>query len=194
MSNKSKLIGDVISCCIANNIRCQFIPQQHIMSDGIKCSGYFDERDLIVATKKDDWFDVFVHESCHLDQFLENIEIYKVSDNSLSVIENWLSGKKYSQPTLLRSFKNNILLELDCEIRTVKKLKKHKIKIDLNQYKKQANAYLFSYWATFRDRKWFDFPYHNTAIVNKMPSKFLPEKEYLNPENQYLKYFKNKSS
>jgi hypothetical protein len=190
MLNASKLIGEIVGNCVINNIGCKFIPLPYVMSDGIKCSGYFDEKEIIVAAKKSDWLDVFVHESCHLDQFLEKTPVYKVSDRSLNIIEGWLTGKKYSKTKLINAFRNNILLELDCEQRTVEKLKKFRINMDYKLYRRQANAYLFSYWATYKNRKWFDFPYNNQNIVSQMPSKFLSEEEYLNENTEYLKYFK----
>src|SRR5688572_14536815 len=59
-------------------------------------SGFFQEepeRILAVALGHPDWFEVLIHESCHMDQWLEKSSVWK---NSLSCIplDKWLKGKK----------------------------------------------------------------------------------------------------
>jgi hypothetical protein len=187
---KTNLINDIVLQCLKHKIGCQFLAAPFVMADGIKCSGYFDEKNIVVATGKKDWLDVLVHESCHLDQHVEKCPSYKKGDRALHVIEDWLSGNEYSQKTLITSFKNNILMELDCERRTAKKIKKYKLKINTAHYIQQANSYLFSYWMTYKNRKWFPFPYNNQKIWSKMPKSFLKDEHYINPNTEMLQYFK----
>ena len=186
-----KLIADTAAKCVQNKIEFHITNTHAVNADGIITSGYFDDTSLVVAGGKKDWVDVLAHESCHMDQFLEKDLIYMGSNDSLAAIDDWLVGKEFSNTTLIRKFIDVIKMELDCEKRTVKKLKKYKIYSDTTQYIKQVNAYLFGYWATFRDRVWCPFPYNNKKIVNKMPNKFVSIKEYCNPLNQYLQYFPN---
>lgn len=192
MLNASKLIGEIVSNCIINNINCKFVSQPYIMTEGIKCSGFFDEEEIVIATKKSDWFDVLVHESCHLDQYIAKLPVYKTADRSLTIIEDWLTKKEFNKTKLLNAFKNIILLELDCERRTIEKIKRFRIPFNTKNYIQQANAYLFGYWITYKDRRWCNFPYNNEDIVSKMPTKFLTEKEYLNSDSKYLKFFREK--
>lgn len=184
-----KLIAEVAAKCVENKIELHITNTHAVNADSVITSGYFDNTSLVVAGSKKDWADVLAHESCHMDQFLEKDPIYMLSDNSLAVVDDWLLGKEFSNTELIRKFCNVIKMELDCEKRTVKKLRKYKIYPDTKNYIKQVNAYLFGYWATFRDRVWCPFPYNNKKIVNKMPDKFLPIKTYCNPLNQYLEYF-----
>jgi len=185
-----KLLADVAAKCVENKIELR-ITNTHAVAvdDEIITSGYFDDTSLVVAGGKKDWVDVLAHESCHMDQFIEKDPLYMHSDNSLNAIDAWLAGKEFSNTDLIRKISHVIKMELDCEKRTVRKLKKYKVYPDMRNYIKQVNAYLFGYWATFRDRIWCPFPYNNKKIVNKMPDKFLSEKAYCNPLNQYLEYF-----
>jgi hypothetical protein len=186
-----RLIADTAAVCVANKIELRITNTHAVNADNIITSGYFDDASLVVAGGKRDWVDVLAHESCHMDQFLEKDLIYMTSDNSLSAIDDWLAGKEFSNTNLIQKFIDVIVMELDCEKRTVKKLKKYKIYPNMENYIKQVNAYLFGYWATFRDRVWCPFPYNNKKIVNKMPGKFLPIKAYCNPLTEYLQYFPN---
>jgi hypothetical protein len=185
-----KLLADVAAKCVENKIELR-ITNEHavVVDDEIITSGYFDDTSLVVAGGKKDWVDVLAHESCHMDQFLEKIPLYMHSDNCLNDLDTWLAGKEVSSTTLIKKISHIIKMELDCEKRTVRKLKKYKVYPDMKNYIKQVNAYLFGYWATFRDRVWCPFPYNNKKIVNKMPDKFLSEKVYCNPLNEYLEYF-----
>ena len=185
-----KLLADVAAKCVENKIELR-ITNTHAVTvdDEIITSGYFDDTSLVVAGGKKDWVDVLAHESCHMDQFLEREPLYMHSDNSLNDLDGWLAGKEISNTTLIKKISHIIEMELDCEKRTVRKLKKYKIYSDTTKYIKEVNAYLFGYWATFRDRVWCPFPYNNKKIVNKMPGKFLPLKSYCNPVNSFLEYF-----
>jgi hypothetical protein len=190
MTNVQKFISKVVSDCQQHGIGFRLSGEDHVMADNIKCSGYFDETDLVVAGGKKDWIDVLVHESCHLDQFLEKFPLWTDADVGISTIDKWIGGTNYSDKKLIKSFQDTILLEHDCEKRSIKKFKKFKLKVDTDQYIKQVNAYILSYWATYRDRKWFPFPYNNPKIVRRMPNYFLKEEEYLKPENDFLRYFR----
>ena len=67
--NVQKLISDIMTSCIKNeiNFRLEYVDQ--VDQENIPCSGYFDEETLAVATKKErmqDWLYVLVHESCRI--------------------------------------------------------------------------------------------------------------------------------
>jgi hypothetical protein len=190
MTNVQKFLAKVVSDCQKHGVGFHLVPDTLVDAGGIKCSGYFDDTDLKVAGKKKDWLDVLVHESCHMDQWLENHPLWEKADAGISIIEKWCSGTRYSEQRCLQAFKDTIELEWDCEKRTEKKIKKFKLDINLSTYRKAVNSYLFSYWATYRDRKWYPFPYNNPKIVRRMPDEILPLKEYLDPQTVYLRYYK----
>lgn len=190
--NVKKLISDTASKCLKEGFSFNLVAKTSVQAGkGIECSGYFDEKELIVAAKKKEWLDVLAHESCHLDQFVENSKYWRGGENGIIALDSWLLKKrKYSNVYLEKAIKNIILLELDCEKRTVKKLKKYNIKFNKSLYIQKANAYLLSYWASYRDKKWYNFPYDKKHIYNKMPKIFLAEKEYLTIQHKWLKLYK----
>ena len=190
--NVKKLIADVANKCLQNNFSFNLVYKKSVQAGkGIECSGYFDEKELIVAAKKKEWLDVLVHESCHLDQFTENSKYWRTGEDGIIVLDSWLEKKKnYTNNRLEKAIKNTILLELDCEKRTVRKMKKYGIKFNESHYIQKANSYLLSYWASYRDRKWYPFPYEKKIIYNKMPKTFLSPKEYLTKDHQWLMLYK----
>lgn len=190
MTNVQKFIAKVVTDCQYHGIGFHLSGEDHVMADGIKCSGFFDESDLMVAGGKKDWLDVLVHESCHMDQFLEKCPLWEQGDVGITTIDAWTSGKDFTEKKLVKAFQDTILLELDCEKRSLKKFKKYKLNISSEQYIKQVNSYVLSYWATYRDRKWYPFPYNNPKVVRRMPDYFLPDDVYMNPQNDYLRYFR----
>jgi len=185
-----KFISDVAAKCVEHGITLKLISDKKVCVDSIPCSGYFDEEDLVVATKKPDWLDVLVHESCHLDQFVQKSKYWKSGDTGIINIEKFISKEKnMSIKKVKKSIIDTVMLELDCEMRTVKKIKKYGLKVNIDTYTKQANSYLFSYWTILRDRKWYPFPYNKPKIYNKFPSNFLPLSEYKDDNNRFMKYF-----
>lgn len=190
MTNVQKLVAKVATDCQKHGIGFHLVPDKHIESDGIKCSGLFDDAELKVASQHKNWVDVLVHESCHMDQFLEKHPLWSKVDTGITMIEKWCGGTNYSENRLLQSFKDTIELEWDCEKRSEKKIRKFKLDINITDYRKQVNSYLYSYWATFRDRKWYPFPYNDPKIVRRMPEQILPLVEYHNPKTEYLRYYR----
>lgn len=190
--NVKKLIADVANKCLQNNFSFNLVYKKSVQAGkGIECSGYFDEKELIVAAKKKEWLDVLVHESCHLDQLTENSKYWRTGEDGIIVFDSWLEKKKnYTSNRLEKAIKNTILLELDCEKRTVRKMKKYGIKFNESYYIQKANSYLFSYWASYRDRKWYPFPYEKKSIFEKMPKVFMNEKEYLTKNHEWLMLYK----
>lgn len=190
--NISKLIADIVLKCLQNKISFELKCEPHLSQNNIKCSGFFDDTTLSVATKKPlfDWLTILIHESCHMDQFLEKSPYWDMSNDHINTIDKWLDNKNINDKKLKKAFHDIIILELDCEKRSAKKIQKYKLPINKDLYIQKANSYLFSYWATNRDRKWFEFPYLNPKIYKKMPKTFLSEKEYLNKNCKYLELYK----
>lgn len=188
----NKLIGDIASKCLDNGFSFKLEAKKSVQAgQGIECSGYFDEKDLIVASKKKDWKDVLVHESCHLDQFVENSKYWRDGEDGIIIMDKWLMKKaNYNKKRLEKAIQDTILLELDCEKRTVRKMVKYGIKFNKTRYIQKANAYLLSYWASYRDRKWYPFPYEKKSIYGKMPKVFMKEEEYLTSDNKWLRLYK----
>lgn len=193
IKNITKLIADISKKCIENKINFRLEYADQVDTGNIPCSGYFDEESLVVATKKkniQDWLDILVHESCHLDQFTEKSSFWFPDEVGLHVVESWIKGKKINVSKAREAFLNTINLELDCEKRTVRKLKKYKIKFNSELYIQKANAYLFGYGVSFKKRIWPSKPYENFSVYNKMPKKFLTGEKYFNIPDNILSFYK----
>ena len=135
-NNVKKLIGDIANKCLANGFSFKLEAKKSVQAgEGIDCSGYFDEKDLVVASAKKDWRDVLVHESCHLDQFVENSKYWDDGECGIIILDKWLMKKaNYNKKRLEKAIQNTILLELDCEKRTVKKMIRYGIKFNKTKY------------------------------------------------------------
>ena len=190
-SNVKKLLADIMEQCLKNKCSFHLVSSKSINSGGIECSGYYDEKDLKVAAGKKEWLDVLVHESCHMDQYAGGFKYWREAEDGINFLDEWLTKKKkYPKERLEKAIKAIIMLELDCEKRTVKKMKKYKIPFNKELYIQKANSYLFSYWATLRDKKWFKFPYENPKIYGKMPKRFLESKYYFKNIEEWLLLYK----
>lgn len=192
-NNIPALLGDIALKCVHNKINFNLDFKKVVDELELPCSGFFDEKSIVVATDKKnkiDWIGTLIHESCHLDQFLEKSKAWVEDDVGLIVVENWIHGKIKDKSKAFKSFVSVINMELDCEKRSVKKFEKYKIKFNKKQYIKQANAYLYSYVYAFKNKKWYPTPYEKKTIVNKMPSEFLKPLEYYTTYLKVENYFK----
>lgn len=132
--------------------------------DGTGCSGYFDERKkvLAVACKKPifEWFETFVHEYCHFEQWKEQATAWTDStmcDGSEAldlVMNDFYHGKTLDKDFLWYYLGVAANLEKDCELRVIEKIKKHDLPIDIKKYSKDANSYIVFYYAMFELRAW----------------------------------------
>ncbi len=125
------------------------------------------------AMKSNDYLEILVHESCHLDQYFEDAELWDACEKSDDV-DNWIEGKEYANiESLIKAVKN---LEIDCEVRAVAKIKKYNLPINISEYTQKANAYIWFHNYLYLKRFW---PKPETApnnlkiIWETMPKKFL---------------------
>jgi len=126
------------------------------------------------------WIGVLCHESCHLDQFLQNKPLWNKMDyynsDALNMFDDWIAGKKYKPRTISSCVSKIQQIELDCEERTVEKILCYDLPIDLNYYIPSANAYIMLYRAVSHLRRWYTpgkEPHNNLKIVRAMPGSFL---------------------
>lgn len=187
------LLGDIAYKCICNKLSFNLEFEKVVDVMKFPCSGFFDEKALVVATNKRnkiDWAGTVIHESCHLDQYLEKSAVYLKGDKGLLVVEDWIQGKQHNNKKAKIAFLDTVHMELDCEIRSVKKFKKYKIKFNETEYIKQANAYLYSYVYGYLNKKWYPTPYEKSIIVKNMPVKFKKPVEYFTDFYSVEKYYK----
>ena len=95
---------------------------QELNCGGYRASGYFNDgdRELRVARKNNLWFEVLIHEYCHFLQWIEKSPVYRRSDSSNAVIDNWFNGKHYPARKIDKAFDIVREMERDCEMRSIK--------------------------------------------------------------------------
>ena len=174
--NNKEFIKYVKQECKKHNIKCVLKNIKSLkLNNNIKCSGYFDEENLVVAMKHPDAIQILVHEYGHLTQWEDQCPIWIEcgKNKSLEKLEMWLNGDKISNIkkhiSLCRS------LELDNEKRSVKLIQKFNLKINTGEYIKKANAYIQFYNYLTISRKWGmpkNAPYTNKLISKLMPNTF----------------------
>jgi hypothetical protein len=135
----------------------------YIQEENIRVNGYWDdsnENHLVFACaigkpiKK--WGPIFAHEYCHFLQWKDKDQLW-YDYQSISVDENYkiyhnLPIEKDRLEFCLNTYRD---VELDCEKRTVKLLKKYKVPVDITEYIRGANAYVHFYNYIKRYRKWY---------------------------------------
>jgi len=158
LAKKCKLHKIKLKLTHTPTIDCGTMPE-------IQVSGYFDPtlKELAVATDKDfnEWVEILIHESCHLDQYVEGIVLWKNTEqygvDVYSLLDLWLNKIIELKPKVLNNVIKTIIdLERDCDIRTVAKIKEYGLDkyIDIDRYIQKSNAYHLSYAAVKVVRKW----------------------------------------
>ncbi len=183
--NIDKFISDLINLCVKEGVDFKLTNKKHILLSGIPCSGYFEGDvefgKLFVATGKPQkkWLPILVHESCHLDQWLENKEKF-ISSDGIEVIDSWLNGNRVNMSKLKGAINNSKKLELDCEKRSVEKIKKYKLPINIETYIQMSNSYIYFYNWVLKNRSWTPKgkELHIPEIYSNAPKEF--QKRYNN--------------
>ena len=174
--NVKDFIEHVKSECKKYGIKCKLKNVTYLkLSDGINCSGYFDEeeKELVVAMKHPQAMGVLAHEYAHLTQWVDGCKEWKDGCKGLPKVDEWLVGKNIRNIKKYLGYSRD--LELDNEKRTVKLIKKWKLPIDIKEYVQRANSYIQFYNWLYYSRKWSspkNSPYTNPKVYGKMPTKF----------------------
>ena len=133
---------------------------------------------LAVAMNKPrkQWLGVLAHEYSHYEQWKEQAESWTNStideEDAEDIIFRWVRGEEFSQNFLDKCFIAAKEIELDCERRAVKKIKKFELPLDVEEYIKQASAYIHYYnYMGLRRNSYIPGkePYYNKEIISAMP-------------------------
>ena len=190
-----RLIGDIASTCMKNNIAFKLTTGCYVESQIGKCSGYFsgggDRQALVVSNPRNSItrLGILIHESCHMDQYLEKAKVWRnVGGEHYVYIANWANNPR-SRKGGLECFKAVVKLELDCEKRVCRKIREYKLPLDIPEYIQNANYYLFTYIIAKAERRWAGMGENDKDGYKKMPKRFLGLEHYLNPEHPLLDAF-----
>jgi len=181
-----------------HDVPVHLLKRRHVPMDGINCAGYFCESEpvIMVACHKaaKDWMQVLVHESCHRDQWTEKSKVWAKQvdgDDPLTLFQEWLDGKielrgEKKKQVLIHS----AAVELDCEMRSVEKIKEFELPFDVCEYRKKANAYVYLYLAMGYTRKWYGrgkAPFRLPEVWQQMPNHF--DNDYTKLPRKYKDLF-----
>ena len=169
--------------------KLSFVPQKYLITGKATSVGWADDRELRIATKRpvSTWMDVFVHETCHLDQQLHRPLWHKYKEDALGKVDDWLAGKRVDY--IERYIRQVIELEWDCERRSIRKIKRNKLPVNIKEYCQMANAYILGYHWTMANRKWCKKSYETTRVWSRMPEKLISLKTALFPPDKLIDLF-----
>lgn len=155
-----------------------------------KYGGWFgsekDEKEFVVAMKRDCAFEIFIHEYSHYLQWKHNRSFFNKKLKGCNILFDWLDGKKYSEKVISKAVKDTIELEWDCEKKVLQLIKKYKLDVDIDTYIRGANCYLFFYHTVHKLNKWTGngkSPY--SPAMRKIVSNELKELSYYLDKDNY---------
>lgn len=161
---ENAFVEHALSVCRRENVKVLLRPVKTMKP--IKMTGYFDwdTRTIEIARRSRHWFQIFVHEFCHLEQALEGMWISARESNCWKAWEGWLLGERGLPLERLRECTRIIqACELDAEQRVVRHAARFP-SIDLERYRKGANLYVLAYEAARLTRRWY-----NRSIFRSQP-------------------------
>jgi hypothetical protein len=162
------------------NTKFEFVPTKKLKIGSIECTGEAVKGRLTIATggDTDNWLQVFLHETCHLDQRIERPKWFDSRDNLVTELDRWLSKEIGAKDISWNDIAKIVELEHDCEARSLQKIKDFGLPINLEEYAQKANSYLASYANTFKDRKWDSAPYTDPKRWKAYEKELLPLEHY----------------
>ena len=164
-----------------------------------KSNGFFNpetmEMAISIGKPVEKWLNTLVHESCHFDQWVQNCKVWRdmmdqKPDACTQLFEHWLyNEKKISKEVAIIMARIMRDLELDCERRTIAKIKKYNLPINVKEYAKGAGAYVMFYNYIVKYKKWYKIgqePYNNKKIRRLMPTNLRGKYDVLTPKLEKL--------
>ncbi len=147
---------------------------------GYRFGGLFDDvnKKLSVAvggSSVPEWLGTYVHESCHMDQWLENSEVWVDSlEDDYALQDRFFSGESVPKDDIINAIGNIAVLEADCEIRSIEKIRKYNLPINQDTYTQLANGYLFFHTAMLYYRDWYKIQHAPSlmGVTKGMSNKF----------------------
>lgn len=145
--------------------------------DGYRSQAYFCEQEKVIKIAKNNKssFKNLVHEYAHFLQWLDSDPLFIKSDKAIEIIDNWFAGKNYSQKELQNAFRVVREMERDCEMRSAELIQKWGLSINVKNYIKDANIYIYLHYAMEKKRKFWSFkknPYKSLKLRQFVANNF----------------------
>lgn len=173
---RNEFIAKVAVECIQNNVSLKIIQKEMVNGYG----GWFDsnKKELVCAYKSVNGFETLIHEYHHFLQWKNSPKFWEQCEADKNPFLCWLEGDETTKNKLTRAFYKAIRLERDCEIRSIKFIKKHGLDVDVQKYTREANAYLYSYHYLKKYRDWPAVTIYTKKLIREMPDKILSLDHY----------------
>jgi len=202
-------VGDLTFLTTADRNFIKFV-QSHVREYGVKiiwgrgkdvnCGGYrasalFDESNKVIRVARQSplWLINLIHEYAHFLQWIDGSEIFRKSNNSGIIIDNWFAGKEYSAFILKRAFLTVREMERDCEMRAAELIRKYNLSIHKRTYIKYANLYIYTHFIMEDTRKYYSYkrsPYRSFRLLNAVSDSFKVKSHKHIPKNIYKNLYK----
>lgn len=170
---KNNIIKQIRSECKKYNIRFYLSKGKYVISRGQKCGGYFYPSERILCGTKH-VITTLVHEYCHMQQWIEQCDIFKKCDGTFDLICEWLNGKQFPDKQINKALNLQSLLELDCDKRATKFLRKMEY-FNVSRYIQKSNLYSLLFYG-MNDMKINVYTFWNRKDISKifdlMPKTF----------------------
>lgn len=185
---KNNFISKVVNDLLDEKFSVLFLQEKSFNS----CGGLFNgcDKEFIVAMGNRLGFEVLVHEYNHFLQWKDERKRYDSLSNGNAIISDWLGGKFFKKSIIAYATEQVIELEWDCERRSIEMIKKYKLDIDLDDYIRSANSYIFFYHAVKKTRVWATKPLYKKALLKTMPTELMDLEYYLDENNISKKQLK----
>ena len=196
--NIDKFIRDLQRRCKKYKITFLMSGLDYVKFGSEKSNGFFDPESnkmaISIGKPIEKWLDTLIHESCHFDQWVQNCTAWRdLNDpkpDACTQLFQWIFNEKKISKEQARKMAYIMRdLELDCERRTVQKIKKYKLPIDTKEYCQKAGAYVMFYTYIAKYKKWYKIgkePYNNKKIRRLMPTNLRGKYDVLTPKLEKL--------
>jgi hypothetical protein len=177
-----------------HEVNIDFRRGKNIKIDGTFFTGCFydEEWEITIATGRpwQIWFPIFIHETCHFDQWKEGVDVwnrlqYKGRD-IYEIIDTELDSQNPDMKLFWECITRMRDMELDCEKRTLAEIKKYKLPIDVPELIRGINVYMYWHMVVYVLRRYHDKKYGTESSLKLR--KYMPNKIQKSYDNMPLDY------
>jgi len=183
----NKLIEDLKHTTQQHNVKLLLLPALEVTypNSNMMVSGYFvDNGDptlcCAIGGELNIWGPILLHESSHMDQWIENCKEWKENywngKECVEWLDEWCQNKTKLEDREVDEIINRAInVELDCEKRTIIKLIKYNIDVDISEEIQKAISYILFYRFLKESKKWSatgKSPYKIKEVWSLMPKSF----------------------
>lgn len=178
---------------ITNQKKITVKPVSFLRLYGGKCIGYCEEDgNVTIASKNKLAAPTYIHEFSHMNQQVEDIELWHHEGVEDSIAPS-IVGINHLAKNGVKDFKvfyDTMLLERDCEKRSLKYIDEFRIPVNPILYAKRANVYLYYYQYIFLKRKWCgSTTIYKKELMDLMPNSLVSPKKLRNIDMDIMKEF-----